>query len=83
MTRIYEIAESLNQLAYSSTAHGSDAQKAANDWAGTTGLDLLYALNKKAGTNGLDFNKVCNVLASTTGKEAQDALSNLAGGGHT
>lgn len=94
MSTFYEIQQSLNVLAYGSfpPAHGvKDAQKAANDWAGTTNLDLLAALNcKHYGTTTplptnrpMDFNEVCNALAGTTLKEAQDALSNLAGGGHT
>lgn len=84
---IYEIQQSLNILAYGSYPPAGhpvqDAQKAANDWAGTTGLETLQALNHKNGTTNLDFNQVCNQLASITGPtlEAQEALSRLAGGG--
>ena len=83
---IYEIQYSLNVLANTVsglTTFQLDAQRAANVYAGTTGLDLVYALNKKNGTTGLDFQKVCNALNGTTTKDAQDALSQLAGGGHT
>jgi len=85
MATIWEIQQSLNALAYGAYPPASggirDAQQAANDWAGTTNLDLIAALNHKNGTTGLEFNLVCNQLASTTNLEGQWALSKLAGGG--
>lgn len=83
---IYEIQQSLSILAGQAAPPYLEAQAAANKWAGVSGYDLIAALNIKNGTYGanpLEFNGVCNALANTTGKEAQDALSYLAGGGHT
>jgi hypothetical protein len=81
---VYEIQQSLNILAYGAypPASGvvSDSQKAANDYAGTVNLELIYALNVKAGTVGQEWNAVCNTLNSSTGLEGQAALSQLAGG---
>lgn len=98
-TPIWEIQQSLNVLAYGAyppaTGGVRDAQQAANDYAGTAGLDLQAALNCKYksvttlstfyghGYTFYDTQAVANLLAGTTGKETQDALSNLAGGGHT
>lgn len=51
--------------------------KAANTWAGTTGLDLVGALNTKAGNsrpNWKDLRGVCNQLGGTTDKAAAAAL---------
>lgn len=97
MAAIYEIQESLNVLAYGAYPPASggirDAQQAANDWAGTTTLDLQAALNCKhygvtsinamiAGNHRfMDFNEVCNALNSSTNLDGQWALSKLAGGG--
>ena len=83
MAQPWEIQVSLNVLAGKSAPNYVEAQVAANLYAGTTGLELIAALNSKAGTNGLDLNAVCNSLNSSTGREAQDALSMLAGGPHT
>ena len=94
MSSIYEIQQSLSILAGHVTSPYLEEQQAANVWAGTTQLELLAALNcRYYGVTSwpipailgpvLDFNQVCNNLAGTTGKEAQDALSGLAGGGHT
>lgn len=92
MTAIYEVQQSLNVLAGTT---GLDAQNAANVYAGTTGLDLQFALNCKyrgvttpqafygGGYQMYDTQKVANLLNGTTTKETQDALSQLAGGGHT
>lgn len=82
---IWEVQYSLNILAYGSFKN-VEAQQAANDWAGTSHLELIEALNHKNGQTAppyLDFNAVCNALASTTLREGQDALSKLAGGGYT
>ena len=84
---IWELQYSLNVLANTVsglTTFQLDAQAAANVWAGTTGLEMLYALNKKNGSTGLDLNLVCNQLASISPpvSEAQNALSKLAGGGY-
>lgn len=82
----YEIQQSLSILAGVATSPYLEAQAAANKWAGVSGYELVAALNIKNGTygaNSLELNAVCNALANTTGKEAQDALSYLAGGGHT
>lgn len=78
------VADELQRLAnggatYPSGYNRLDAQKAANTWAGTTGLDLLDALNAKAGNSRTygtykDLNGVCNQLGSTSGLEAADAL---------
>lgn len=91
----YEIQVSLNILAYGNAVPPLvDAQQAANAWAGTTALDLdtLAALNFKnksvttwaawqaGGYPMLDFNLVCNQLNSSTLLDAQEALSQLAGG---
>lgn len=54
---------------------------AANQWAGTTGWDLLGALNIKAGNTPSNFRSlagVCNQLAGTTGYAAQAALQQRA-----
>ena len=55
---------------------------AANQWAGTTGHDLLGALNVKAGnadrSTWRDLNGVCNQLAGTTGFDAVAALQQKA-----
>lgn len=98
-TPIWEIQQSLNVLAYGAyppaTGGVRDAQQAANDYAGTTGLELQAALNcKYQGVTSLstfyghgyvmqDAQYISNLLAGTTNKDMQDALSNLAGGGHT
>lgn len=90
---IYEIQQSLSILAGYPTPPYLEAQQAANIYAGTFELDMLAALNCRAygvtswplppGDPPLDLNAVCNKLAGTVGKDAQDALSGLAGGGHT
>lgn len=54
-----------------------DDAKAANIWAGTTGLDLVGALNAKAGNtnnNIKDLRGVCNQLGGTTDKAPAAAL---------
>ena len=96
MAAIFEIQESLNVLAGTTTL---DAQAAANVWAGTTalGLDLQAALNFKyrsvttwaafnaPGNNWqfYDSQRAANLINGTTTMELQDALSDLAGGGHS
>lgn len=53
------------------------ATKAANIWAGTTGLDLVGALNTKAGNARVDWKDlrgVCNQLGGTTDLAAAAAL---------
>lgn len=54
-----------------------EAQRAANVWAGTTGLDLVGALNVKAATTGLELAGVLNVLAGTTGFEVAEAAARI------
>ena len=98
MAAIWELQQSLSTLAGYPNAPWIEAQQAANIWAGLPAsgpgtLDLLAALNCRyygvaswplpAGDPPLELNAVCNKLAGTTGKEAQDALSGLAGGGHS
>ena len=71
----------LNRLAnggtYPAIQSYVDDAKAANTWAGTTGLDLVGALNVKAGNtlpNYKDLRGVCNQLGSTTDKAPAAAL---------
>ena len=71
----------LNRLAnggtYPTLQSYVDATKAANVWAGTTGLDLVGALNVKAGNtrpNYKDLRGVCNQLGGTTDKAPAAAL---------
>ena len=77
------LAQELRRLANGGATYPDDnemdAPKAANVWAGTTGLDLLAALNVKAGNTRTSdgyraLNLVCNQLAGTSGLEAADAL---------
>lgn len=79
------IVAELNRLAnggtYPAIQSYVDAAKAANVWAGTTGLDLVGALNAKAGNtrpNFKDLRGVCNQLAGTTGLAAAAALRGVA-----
>ena len=71
----------LNRLAnggtYPAIQSYVDDAKAANTWAGTTGLDLVGALNAKAGNSGAaikDLRGVCNQLGGTTDKAPAAAL---------
>lgn len=71
----------LNRLAnggtYPAIQSYVDDAKAANTWAGTTGLDLVGALNAKAGNSGdaiKDLRGVCNQLGGTTDKAPAAAL---------
>ena len=71
----------LNRLAnggtYPAIQSYVDDVKAANTWAGTTGLDLVGALNTKAGNtlpNWKDLRGVCNQLGGTTDKAPAAAL---------
>ena len=71
----------LNRLAnggtYPAIQSYVDDAKAANTWAGTTGLDLVGALNTKAGNtlpNWKDLRGVCNQLGGTTDKAPAAAL---------
>lgn len=77
-----DIAAELNRLANGGAYRTPDVavgdQLAANQWAGTSGLDVVSALNVKAGTKGLDMQGVCNALAGTTGLGALEALSRRA-----
>jgi len=54
---------------------------AANQWAGTTGLDVQGALNRRAGRTDqktfLDIQGICNVLAGTDGLAAPEALRRI------
>lgn len=50
---------------------------AANQWAGTSGLDVVGALNVKAATSGLDLQGAANALAGTTGLGTLEALSRV------
>lgn len=54
---------------------------AANQWAGTTGLDVQGALNRRAGLTDqktfLDIQGICNVLAGTDGLAAPEALRRI------
>jgi len=54
---------------------------AANQWAGTTGLEVQGALNVKAGKTDpksyLDIQGICNVLAGTNGLAAPEALRRI------
>ena len=99
MAAVWEMQQSLSTLAGYPNAPYLEMQAAANVYAGLPAsgpgtLDLLAALNCRAYSTGtwplpgpnmpvLDLQAVCNKLAGTTGKEAQDALSGLAGGGHS
>ena len=71
----------LNRLAnggtYPALQDYVDDAKAANTWAGTTGLDVVGALNVKAGNtrpNYKDLRGVCNQLGGTTDKAPAAAL---------
>jgi hypothetical protein len=77
-----EVQHELNRLAYgvSNPLNFRDEQRAANDWAGTSGLSLVGALNAKAlntGTAIKDLQGVCNQLAGTSGLGPPEALSRL------
>lgn len=54
---------------------------AANQWAGTTNLDVQGALNRRAGRTDqktfLDIQGICNVLASTNDLAAPEALRRI------
>ena len=79
MAAYKDLAGVLNQLALTS---GFDEARAANAWAGTSGLETLGALNKKAVNafgNWKDFDGVCNQLAGTNGLAGVGALNKLAG----
>ena len=76
----------LNRLAnggtYPARTSFKDAQGAANQYAGTTGLGLDAALNYKADSTRTrdkfkSLNAVCNELAGTTGKSAVSALRSI------
>lgn len=56
---------------------GIGEAKAANIWAGTTGLETVGALNVKNGTFGLECQEVCNQLAGTKGLGVIGALSRI------
>jgi hypothetical protein len=76
-----EFAAELNRLAnggaYRPPSEMRDVQGAANEWAGTQGVDLLGALNGKAGTAGLGLDAVCAKLAGLTGRSAPAALRRM------
>jgi hypothetical protein len=65
----------LNRLAKTNFTYS--ARKAANIWAGTSGLDLKGALNAKAGTSGYGIARALNIIAGTTNLTAQDAASRI------
>jgi hypothetical protein len=74
----------LNRLAGITTLTSYQGfQKAANTYAGTTGLGIIAALNYKASpsrtvNNFKDLNAVCNELAGADGtKSATDALRSI------
>lgn len=74
----------LNRLANGGAAYPARYQGpagAANQWAGTTGWDLLGALNIKAGNTPSNFRSldgVCNQLSGTSGFDATAALQQKA-----
>jgi len=75
------LTSELNRLAnggtYPAIQSYVGAAKAANTWAGTTGLSVVGALNVKAGNtrpNYKDLRGVCNQLGGTTDKAAAAAL---------
>jgi hypothetical protein len=77
-----DIQAELNRLAnggasYRTPINTVDTALAANQWAGTSNLDILAALNTKAGNARAawrDLNGVCNQLAGTSSLEAPEAL---------
>lgn len=72
---LMDVQGELNRLAGTS---GLGAAKAANVWAGTSGLDLVGALNAKAGTKGLGAAGAANHIAGTTGLDVAGALQKVA-----
>ena len=73
----------LNRLANGGASYPANSayltyEKAANVWAGTTGLPLVAALNHKNGSVGFALSHVCNALAGTTDKSETDALRSMA-----
>ena len=75
------LLDELNRLAnggtYPAIQSYVGAAKAANTWAGTTGLSVVGALNVKAGNtrpNYKNLRGVCNQLGGTTDKAAAAAL---------
>lgn len=74
----------LNRLANGGAAYPARYQGpagAANQWAGTTGWDVVGALNIKAGrtpSNFLDLVGICNELAAVSGYDAVGALQQRA-----
>lgn len=80
-TLVAELNRLANGGSYPAIQSYVDAAKAANVWAGTTGLDLVGALNAKAGNSGSsvkDLRGVCNQLGGTTGLAAAAALREVA-----
>jgi hypothetical protein len=79
------LAAELNRLANGGTYPLRTAflgtAKAANVWAGTTGLEVVGALNAKQGITDpklfLDLDGICNALAGTTGLAAPAALRTI------
>ncbi len=76
-----EVQGELNRI---NNTFGVGEAAAANDYAGTTGLETVAALNRAAGitnpANYLDLAGVCNLLAGTTGLEPPGALAQLGDG---
>lgn len=73
----------LNRLANGGASYPANGSylppvRAANVWAGTTGLPLVAALNVKNGSVGFGLSHVCNALAGTSGKSETDALRSMA-----
>lgn len=73
-----EVQGELNRLAHTA---GAGEMRAANTYAGTSGLEVVGALNAKAGNTGpLQFRAlqgVANQLAGTTGLGTPEALSRI------
>jgi hypothetical protein len=75
------VAYELNRLAGTLGPNGQvrcDAAKAANIWAGTSGLDLDGALAVKSGSSGSKAKGSANLLAGTSNADLAVALSLIA-----
>lgn len=81
------MVDELNRLANGGGAYPARGEYrgeagAANEWAGTSGLEVLHALNAKASVTSpgrfLGLWGVCNKIAGTSGLSAVDALRTIA-----
>ncbi len=68
------LAYHLNRLAGTT---GQTATRAANVWAGTTGLALAGALAAKASKPGAGVARSLNSIAGTSGLTAEDAAARI------